>query len=329
VIEYSAVRYQQSVKITAEVLLCHGVRPSHRVAICQPFDPWAIGGVFRDAALFCGATVLPIGLNVLSESLWPTFVEHDPTVICGSASVLIRLGKSLSTRTPLPAKKRIVFHAGEPLPLSLRQECAQMWRAKVVNVYGNAEFDTLACDGAADTGLILAPHLAYALRNPDRKKVLPLVAGQAGELLIRPKGVAKWFRTNDNVRVLRNSARSDGLWPGSMMIEHLGRLDSSIQLADGTVIHAKNIHALQRSLPLVALQVQSFRSARHPRLRVLAAPLNGTRLRPQIVRRALLQECFELSDSVKHGVVSLSVKLVQLREMDRTERGKVRIFVEH
>ena len=328
-VAYSAVRYQQSVRVTAEVLSCHGVGPFHRVAVCQPFDPWAIGGVFRDAALLCGADVLPLGLNVLGESLWASLLEHDPTVICGSASVLIRLGKGLSTHGSLPSRQRLIFHAGEPLPSPLRLECAEIWQAKVVNVYGNAEFDTLGSDGVIRQGLILAPHLAYALFNRARRKPSPLTPGHTGELLIRPRGLASWFRTKDNVRVLRSSTTADRLWPGSFVIEHLGRLDNSIQLPDGTIVHGKSIHALQRRLPIVALQVHSYKSVKHPSLRILVIPSNGTQLRPQIVRRALLQECFELSDAVKHDVVSLTVKIATLHEMDRTDRGKVRTFVEH
>jgi phenylacetate-coenzyme A ligase PaaK-like adenylate-forming protein len=328
-ITYTAARYQQSVRATAEVLLCHGVGPFHRVAVCHPFDPWAIGGVFRDAALLCGAGVLPLGLNVLAESLWASLLRHDPTVICGSASVLLRLGNRLSAHGPLRSRPRLIFHAGEPLPASLRQECAEMWRAKVINVYGNAEFDTLACEGIIREGLILSPHLQYALFNSARRKPSSLVAGQTGELLIRSTVLARWFRTKDSVRVLRSSARDDGLWPGSLVIEHLGRLDNSIQLPDGTVVHANSIHALQRRLPIVALQVHSYRRTKHPRLRILVIPSNGTQLRPQIVRRALLQECFELSDAVRHDVVGLSVKIAKLHEVARTDRGKVRIFVEH
>jgi phenylacetate-coenzyme A ligase PaaK-like adenylate-forming protein len=330
-VPYDVERYRQSVRVTAQILRAHGVTATQRVAVCHPFDPWSIGGVFRDAALLCGACVLPLGLNVLSESLWSTFVEHDAAVICGSASVLLRLGEGLSKQGTLSqSHKRLIFHAGEPLPPSLRKKCAALWRAKIVDVYGSAEFDTIACEGTKCSALILAPHYRYALSTSTVRVPRRLAKGRVGELLIRSMALGHWIGTKDRVRALRLSTTCDGLWAGSWIIEHLGRLDNSIQLPDGSLVHSESVDSLARTLPIAAIQVHYYRNHKRPCLQLLVVPLQGGLiLHPQLVRRALLQECFELCDAVKHEVVKVRVKVVQFWELAQTDRGKVQTFVEH
>src|SRR4051812_18362813 len=95
---YDGKRYGESVGVTAEILAAHGVGEDSRVVVCQPFDPWAIGGVFRDAALACGACVLPLGLSASCRSLTDALLEFDANVLCGSASLLLRIARSASRK---------------------------------------------------------------------------------------------------------------------------------------------------------------------------------------------------------------------------------------
>jgi phenylacetate-coenzyme A ligase PaaK-like adenylate-forming protein len=319
------------VEVTRQILKAHGVCKAKRVVVCHPFDPWAIGGVFRDAALACGAKVLPLGLSSLDQSLREVLVAFDPIVLCGSASLLIRLGQSLRhDGLRVTNHQRVVFHAGEPLTLSARVACRDLWNSKVINVYGSAEFDSIASEGRTRQGLILSPHLKSALSFGVRCKPLPLKPGLEGELLLRLTGQTNWRRTRDRVRVLDRSREEDGLWLNSWRFEHLGRTDTSLQLPDGSLVRESSILALAQRLPIGQVQVHSFRTHTSAKLRVLVTSDGApTVLNGNMVRRAILHESFELGDAVKHGVAKLSVSIVDNSKLERTRRGKVVTFVEH
>jgi len=303
------------------------------LVVCFPFDPWAIGGIFRDAALACGARVLPLGLSAGEPALGPLLVSFDPDVLCGPASLLVHWQAKLQkvSLTRQLTHRRLVFHAGEPLRPLVREACATTWNAKVVNVYGMAEFDSVGSEGQRGSGLILSPHLRYALARPGKARYQPLREGAEGELLIRVRNTSDWYYTRDLVRVIVRASVDDGLWPGSWRVEHLSRTDNAMKLPDGSLVSAEQLEAVARELPGIEyIQLQLVQSASSSaRLRLLATPCQGV-LPPASValQEALLSRCLELADAVKHRAVSLEVCLVDTSELERTQRGKVRSFVE-
>ncbi len=310
----------------------HGVGLRSRVAVCQPFDPWAIGGVFRDAALWCGATVLPLGLNITDPSLWATLSHFDPTHLCGTASVLTRLSLNLrGAKLRMGQRERTIFHAGEPLTRAMRELCSSHWKSRTVNVYGSAEFDSIASEGLLEQGLILSPHLTFGLRMAGRRQTENLSPGDSGELLIKATRGSRWYATSDRIKVLGKADRSEPLWPGSWRVEHMGRTDSSFPLPDGSLVYGRQLQSIASEVAGVeSLQLSlGDRASAAPVLEVRAAGVPGAeRISVAKLKQHLLKECFEVADAVKHGVVRLRVRVVDISSLEHTARGKVRAFVE-
>lgn len=331
--EYTRDRYGESVEVTRQILFAHGVKLGIRVIVCYPFDPWAIGGIFRDSALACGAQVLPLGLNVGEPSLTSTIVGFDPHVICGSASLLVQWHKQLGIdRTLSKATERIIFHAGEPVRSSVRGECANLWNARIVDIYGMAEFDSIGSEGTFDSGLTLSPHLQYALRVPMAEHPEELAENAEGELLIRTNGTRNWHRTRDLVRVLNKSSDSDQLWPGSWRIKHISRTDHSLKLPDGSLISAEQVEsAVQdcKGVGYVQLQLIHNSKGRAAELRILVSISDKSIApTPTELKSLLLSKCLELADAVKYRAVSMKVSFVASSRLVQTRRGKVKMFVE-
>ena len=248
-VHYDVQRWRRSVSIKCEIFRAHGVGPGSRVVVCHPSDPWAIGGVHRDAALACGASVLPLGLNAGSSGLQRLLVEFRPTVLCGTASLLSRWKSELDARQlifPL-ASRRVVFHAGEPLRDEDRRRCAAAWRATVVNVYGLAEFDAVASETPDGQQLALAPAFDFGIRIGQDVRVAAL--GQSGELFVRERAAAaSWVSTRDRVHISGTIPHTSRLWPGSLAITLLGRLDGAVPLPDGSVITHEQVESADRML---------------------------------------------------------------------------------
>ena len=331
--EYSKGRYSESVEVTRQILLAHGIRPGMRVIVCYPFDPWAIGGIFRDAALACGTQVLPLGLNVGESSLASMILDFNPQVLCGSAGLLVQWHGQLGISRELSrATARIVFHAGEPIRSSVRETCANLWNARIVNVYGMAEFDSIGSESTAESGLTLSPHLKYALRVPLCEAPQRLVENAEGELLIKKEGARQWHRTRDIVRVLDKSPKSDLLWPGCWRIRHISRTDDSLKLPDGSLISAEQVvSAVHACSGVEHVQLQLVHDSRGgaTELRIMASVSDkAVAPTPAEFKRIVLSKCLELADAVKYRAVVIKVSFVSSSKLVRTRRGKVKMFVE-
>lgn len=322
-----------SIEVTRQILIAHGVGPGARVAVCFPFDPWAIGGVFRDAALACGASVLPLGLTAGEPSLWPMLLAFAPQVFCGSASLLIHWHNQMGgARESNSGTQKIIFHAGEPLRTGVRRACAEAWGAKVVNVYGMAEFDSVGSEGTSGPGLILSPHLRYALSEAGCGGLSPLEEGSVGELLISIDGRTDWYHTRDLINVVGRSGLNEALWPESWRVEHLSRTDNALKLPDGSLVSAEQVEEVARTfvgVEYVQLHLLPGTASCAARLIFKVAVCSGSATPHSFeVEEALLKNCLELADSVKHRAVSIEVSFVDASTLSRTRRGKVRVFVE-
>jgi phenylacetate-coenzyme A ligase PaaK-like adenylate-forming protein len=228
-------------------------------------------------------------------------------------------------------RRPLVFHAGELLVASNREFVEAGLGGKVVNVYGMAEFDSIACDGVLDPGLVLSPHLHYAIRDHERGKVSPLTQDKEGELMIRESRRSKWVCTRDSVRVLGRSRPSEIPWGNSWRILHLGRCDGTLVLPDGSKVTEGQILAVERLLPLVEhlqLQLVARANGRHEILVLVSADEGSECIDLKNVRKALCAQCFELADSLKHGVVSLRLRVATPTSVRASARGKRLRFVD-
>jgi phenylacetate-coenzyme A ligase PaaK-like adenylate-forming protein len=328
-VSYDRRRYQASVDVTAEVLSAHGVNSESRVWVAHPFDPWAIGPIFRDAALVLGAWVVPTGLVGGEPSVLSLVLQQAPDVVCAPAGLLVRWLRGAK----LPASvssggqgDRIVFHAGEPLLPPVARECAKLWKGRLVNIYGLAEFDTVAAESnTCDGSLRLTPRFDYRLRLANGRAV-GLRPGGEGTLLIRRGRSGTWHDTRDLVRIACGPSRTSALWPETHSLQLLGRSDLTLKLPDGSSISEEQVLAAARGLRQVTqLQVRYARD-----LAAVTVVFESARYTPALVKTVksqLLERCVELADSVKHGVVSLKVRR-RATVGDRTSRGKLVTLLE-
>ncbi len=276
--------------------------------------------------------MISLGLDAGDEALWPLVQELDPDVICGSASLLARWAAAGRIRSRATRSERLIFHAGEPLLPDVRKACAVSWGARIVDVYGMAEFDTVGSEGVRkQDGLILCPEFGYAICNPAGDLVVPS-KGVQGELMIRRPSEPEWYASCDRVEVLGRSAKSEELWPGSWRIRHLGRADSSLQLPDGSLLYGATVQWVARETPGIEhVQVTLLRrTAKIALVRVLASTVStspGRASAAREVRRALLRRSAELADAVRHNAVRLQVSIVDSSKLARTRRGKVKPLV--
>jgi hypothetical protein len=121
------------------------------------------------------------------------------------------------------------------------------------------------------------------------------------------------------------------LWSGSWRVEPLGRTDNAMKLPDGSLVYAEQLQAIAREVPGIEhLQMQLVRKISTPSVVKLLVSCCSNTLPPSTVkvRDILLSKCFELTDAVKHRAVLLDVSIVAASKLVRTERGKVKLFLE-
>jgi phenylacetate-coenzyme A ligase PaaK-like adenylate-forming protein len=327
-ISYNAQRWQRSIAIKQRLLSAYGVNEEARVVVCYPFAPWAIGPIFAEAALHCGASVLPIGNHCNQPDLLKTILAFNPTHLCSTARNLIYLEQNvrkmnLSTQ---PLGPVTAFVAGEALKPRVREKAATLWRANIVNVYGMAEFDMVASEFPDAKGhLALVPEFDYAVRTEEGIQ-LPLSAGLEGELLIRETVAAPWYPTGDCIRVVDLDHSPWGSQKLSARIEVLHRLNETVSLADGTKIIGEQIDRMLLDHPdLEHIQVAVNKTDSGESIQVYCVPKSETRRpEPRQIRLSLLNANVDLTDSARSGFVSsINVRFVREDQLRRSTRGKI------
>lgn len=321
---YSAANYKRSVAATALFLRHHGVGGNAAVVVAFPSDPWAIGGIFRDASLQLGARVLPIGCQVVSPALNAVLVAFGATHVAGPVGVLCRADAAAAAVRGASHQSLTILHAGEPLRSKERERCAELWRAEVFNVYGTAEFDSVACELRSRDGLALLPHLEYRIQEPSTSRHAKLRDGIEGCLVIRGLRSDEWLSTGDRVRVHR-AVPGSVPWPVPWRIEVLGRTDYNLKLPAGATVLAAHIDEVATQLGGIGVQLQyvNEQADARPQVRlVLVSEGNGDEIASR-ARVSLLSTCLELSDEVAGGSVDLHVVCGTADSVFRTARGKV------
>lgn len=322
-IAYDWKRFDRSVRWKHKLFEVYGVDQASRVAVCHPFSPWAIGNIFVEGALRCGASVLPLGLNAQNEPFRSMLDDFMPTHVCAAARNLVSW-RGLDVDQARPGA--VAFVAGEKLQEGDRRSVAKRWGGPVVDVYGLAEFDMVGAELPGVAGLSLVPEFTYGIRQSDAAAVQSLAPGIQGELMIS-ETVGDWFATGDNVRV---SGRAVS-WPccsNSWQVEFLERIDGAVTFSDGSMLCDAHIQrVLAYSTDLTHLQAVVVRTGPKDRIEllcVLRSDADTTTAVLDRIRDRLLETAVDVRDSLSFGVIE-SVAAVQVTEaqMVRTARGKI------
>lgn len=323
IVRYSRERWKRSVGAKRRLLERWNVTASSRVAVCHPMAPWAIGHVFSEAALEAGGTVLPLGLTAQLPAFSKILREFEPTHICASAANLIGWANALG-ETPLGVK--ILFVAGEKLTIRLRTDAERAWSARVVDIYGMAEFDMVAAELPGANGLSLVAHLTARLRVGESGDMVELAPGRSGELCLREADEDPWFRSGDAVSVV-DYGDFWNLGTPVPAISFLTRLDGAICFSDGAMLSPIHMSHLAEAFP----SLQQLQAVVCRRIGGDVVELRGVRatdderdVTSEMLVTKLLELAVDLADSYKYGcVAAISCKFVNQRDLIRTDRGKI------
>ena len=330
VVNYSLDRWKESVRITGEVLKAHGVDKDSKVLICHPFAPWAIGQVFAEAAFNCGAHVFPLGLNFMDTNFQSFTLSIGFTHVCATARNMIRwklLLNDLEERFHTESLQKI-FVAGEKLSDKVRVECETLWLTTLVDIYGMAEFDTIAAELPGSESLVLSPHFHYSLRSGN--KIIQLSDNALGELLIKRKIEDDWHETGD--LVMAKMRWDQQPWLNSFQINFIDRVEENLSLSDGSSIRIWQIKELLKDLEMISrMQIQLSRSRNGDRLQILYMINNeiGFKIEDAIIK-TLISSSIDIQDSYRHKtIVAIECNRVE-NESDfyNTSRGKIPFFYE-
>lgn len=327
---YTKERWLKSVNVTAEVLSAYGVDKNSKVVIMQPFSPWAIGSVFADAALSCGAEVYPIGLYA-GDSVFQSFIRSvNPTHLCGSIRNLIKWKKAIDISAKWSVEHKIVsFVAGENFSDNDRMLCEHLWNCSVVNIYGMSEFDTVAAQCKINNDLVLNPYLQYALLVD--REIVGLKKNRIGELLIKENVEDSWYSTGDYVNVTDENTTHLSLWQGSKKICFISRLNESATLSDGTEISSVIIDYLRERFPNVSF-FQCVISDKLEGHCIEIRFLEYLEFEGQVSGEDILTvftENIDILDAIKHEII-IELRSVKIGSMDgfiTTDRGKTPLII--
>jgi phenylacetate-coenzyme A ligase PaaK-like adenylate-forming protein len=214
-------------------------------------------------------------------------------------------------------RNAVIFVAGEQLTSVDRSLCEKVWDARVVDVYGMAEFDMVGFETASQPGeFSLIPEFGYALLPEQGLPLTSPAIGTIGELLIRAESQAAWHRTGDRVVV-----KSDFAVERKWRVCFVGRLNESVTLADGTTITSEHVDTLQQSLGFQFVQVIVERGQVADLIRI-RVPEDQSRPCSE-VETAFANANIDLADAVFYGVAKFRVEFIASGSLTRTPRGKV------
>ncbi|WP_164817871.1 hypothetical protein [Sinorhizobium meliloti] len=325
-VHYSSASWERSVRNKHSLFADYGIGTADRGAICTPFEPWSIGRIHMEAALRTGAKVLPLGLTLDQDATLRILADFNPTFICGGARYLARAGRRLREIVPSFGRPAYLFVAGEKLLSQLRSECAAVWDAKVVDIYGMAEFDMVGYEAPHKQGEFkLSSDLLYALRVESGHTSEMLRPGMTGELAIRSDATGAWHYTGDVVTVVHADDHASEI-PSCISIVFDHRLETTIVLGEGTKIIEAQIVKLLDDAQLSYGQLRVYRTNQGDRL-VLAIPAASTLSDADIIA-ALFDANVDLADSVRCKIADVTVSREAAESLFHTSRGKAPLIVE-
>lgn len=321
-VEYIGNRFEQVVLTKQRMLSISGICHESRVLVIHPMAPWAIGQVFYEGALRCGASVMPAGLSLSISTLSVVIQQFRPNVVCAGARNLQRLLTKFSSETLnlLTQDVTLVLSAGELLTGDVRDSIENTLACKVRDVYGCAELDALGLEDENKSGFWLVPDLEYVIDTGTGTSTLS--TGVNGVLLARSINSMNWHRTGDLVRVL-DSSGIQSPWK-THLIQIIGRERLCVKFGDGSAVGEEQLLLVRQSLLLDAIQLVVTRKPSGDNVKVLYHALCKDEISNEQVINALLSQCTDFADAFGAGCIgSLTAAHVGSHlELNTTERGK-------
>ncbi len=291
--------------------------------------PWSIGQVFLEGAAALGAHVFPVGLSLRAATLSRLLDEFAPTVICAGGRNLARVLQSLEpgSQQGLTRSVELVLTAGESLEQDVRRELRHSLECNVRDVYGCAELDALAIEGASAGVMHLVPDYQYRLLVDGVAEALEV--GRCGQLQVRDPhrgGQGEWHNTRDQVTVLATEC-SDNPW-GTPNIRIEGRTDLVVTFGDGCAFGQRQLLELAAAVGLAKAQLQVARSPNGDSV-VLMCLLGTGQSDTQAIEQRFLDLCTDFADALQAGCIeAFAVRLADdPSDFWDTERGKTPAIV--
>ena len=306
---------------TALVASALGVSADSRVLIGQPSFPWSIGQVFADACDRCGASTFCFGLSAAHEAIARQIDDLELTHVTLPPGLLLNW---VERGWPTPEDVNL-WIVGEGLSSESQTKLEQTWRPKAIRrVFGCSEFGTLAYQ-ASDNELWLRtnPKFAFRLDKPNSR-------GE-GRLHVRRTSGDFELDTGDYASIRSGAVEGVGLWRASSQIRLHRRAVASMTLSDGSAISTDVVDALKLEFDLSDIQIVRTVTKLGDELTVNCASAN-TLTDLTAIKVSLFRHVPELDPETKNdatwNLVRVEVKLVGLGEFIKTDRGKIKMFID-
>ncbi len=320
-------QWQMAIAAKSEMFSDYGVGTNDKVAVFHPGPPWAIGQVFFEGALRVGATSMLLGLPGMRQEMRGLIEEFDPTVVCCTARVALRLSIEFES-VQKSYQPRLVFAGGETLSKGTAHTLKQRFGADVVDVYGMAEFEMVGYQPVGLAGVFkLVRGLEYRVLNSVTGKTESLAPGKKGELALRRDNEECWHKTGDLIQVIEHSSSGN---EENQFVSMIGRKSEVGSLCEGSQISAVQLKAVAEACKVSFVQAAIAHGADGDRVKLLVlCDDQGPKVEPQAVVEKLLSVNVDLADAYRDGAVrAVTAELVDESKLVRTLRGKLRHVVE-
>lgn len=321
IISHSHADWREMIEDTALVVSELGVSVGSRVLIGQPSFPWSIGQVFADACDQCGASTFCFGLSAAHEVIAQQVDDLKLTHVTLPPGLLLNW---VERGWPTP-KDVDLWIVGEGLSKENQIKIEQTWRPKSIRrIFGCSEFGTLAYQASNnELWLRTNPKFAFRLDKPNPYG--------DGRLYVKRSSGNVELDTGDYVSIRSGVMGDVGLWAANPQILFHRRAVASMTLSDGSAISTKVIEALKHEFDLSDIQIVRKVTSLGDELTVNCAAANTfVDLTP--VKASLFRHVPELDPEPKNdatwNLIAVEVKLVGLGEFIKTDRGKIKMFVD-
>jgi len=265
---------------------------------CMFSYTWFVGGLGATAGYQrAGAMVIPAGSQDTERQI-NTLFNYGSTVLCSTPSFITHLAEEIKKRglDPAASTVRTIMVGGEPgasIPAT-RARIEALWGARCYDAYGCLEFQPIAGECSAQSGLHLAEDFTYA-EVVDADTGLAVDDGTAGVLVLthldkQAGPLVRWW-TGDVV-VRDRTPCSCGRTHARLIGGVRGRADDMLVIR-GVNVFPSAVEELVRSTPGLSDEYQlvidhsvrdaaGFMSALHLRVEKLDPDADGIGLAKQL-----------------------------------------------
>jgi phenylacetate-CoA ligase len=287
------------------ILQSAGVHPGDRIFFPFSFGPFLGFWLAFEAAARLGCLTIPGG-GMRSVARLQTILDNRVTVVCATPTYALRLAEVAAEEgfDLTPSAVRVIITAGEPggsIPAT-RGLLEKRWpRARVVDHHGMTETGPVSYQCPRRPGVLHIMEAAYfpEVIHPDT--LLPVGAGETGELVLtnlgRTGSPLLRYRTNDLVRLAADTACVCGSHELALEGGILGR-DDDMLVIRGVNLYPAAVEEVLRSCG----GVREFR-----------VEISNDRALPEMAIQIEAEPALGDADHMPHRVESALVKAFGLR----------------